>query len=187
MKNRTSKLVMRITIISLLTALLFLFYSLITYSYFNKKTLPGLPCVKINQPINYFDLKNPQGFTIDKSALFKKEFAAIFIFKKSCSSCDPNLGFWKKIYKTFRNHNINYYGVILSDLKIAIDVFAQKNLNFKLYSPIDLSRFEEEFNVEFNLSQTILLRRNKVIYSKAGDIGANDYFQIKKRLKGEHE
>lgn len=145
----------------------------------------GLPKVVIGTSIDLDGLvridDEPRLIAIDKVV---SNLSAVFILKPSCFHCDENLFFWTYIKRIYKNQ-LNTYGVILSDVSTedATKFLNSKKLNFPLYCPQDRHRFMFEFNVKFNLSQTVILDKGIVVYSKAGVLEAKDFFKIKKITK----
>lgn len=146
------------------------------------KVSTTLPCAKIGKCLRISGLvkvdrdTSPNSFKMTGAS---ERIFAVFIFKPSCYYCDPNLFLWKKIKRSFKDR-INVCGIILSDPSDAANFSKLKDLNFSLYMTPEIEKFKTDFNVKFDLSQTVLLDKSRVVYSKSGRLKADDFFAIKK-------
>lgn len=166
----------------LLVAILYLINTKIQARKQERLILPSAGKGKI---IDYFILSDSNREIIESSVLLNNKWSAVFIFKRPCAFCDYNINYWKKISRAFNKHGVQFYGIILENFDTSYQTLVDRKLGIQFYFPLDVNKFKEVFNVRFKLAQTVLLKRNKVLFSKAGEINVNDYFTIKRILKGD--
>jgi len=174
MKNRT----FLVSVVVLLAALVFLLIGRPAPNGIDK----ALPHVATGQAMSIDGLvRVDEESSVTSLERVETGLSAVFIMKPSCFYCEENLLFWAKLKRIYKNQ-LDAYGVILSEVSTedATEFLRSKGLNFPLYSPKDLERFKFQFNVKFNLPQTVILDKGVVIYSKAGVLEAKDFFKIKK-------
>ncbi len=112
----------------------------------------------------------------------------IFVLSKACPTCEENYFFWKKLSTRYGKH-FKPISVVFGDQSILESITATgTEYPFNFYRPVDETRFRGQFGIDFKVPHTIFLKGGRIIYSKIGDITADEFFKIKKILKkGESE
>lgn len=135
------------------------------------------------QKIEYFDLIGTNNDQVNALELSKSPINIIFIFKQPCAPCNQNLTMWRRISKIVENKNVNVYGIWLGRQR---DMFefqeTTRDLEFTVYSPLDLYKFKRSLVLKYNYAQTILYIDNKVEKVILGNLDGNDYTSILRRI-----
>ncbi len=133
--------------------------------------------------VDSFDLKAEDGKLVTKAALEPGKITLIFVFSRTCLSCEPNRYFWNKLSKLAPGKS-RAYGIILDGPEKLIRKPGE--VRFSLYFPLDKERFKKEFDIAV-LPKTIVLEGGKIIYIQDGLLNGNAYFEIKKTIGGLNE
>jgi len=175
MKDRTF-----IILVFILSLIIVLLYSDIKKE---KGCIPEYTQLKINKHIDTFDLIDAEGRPIKSSSLRDNDILGIFILKQPCPSCDPNIYYFEKLSKAYSD-KFTALGIILSDVETLHEFLSAKRPHFRVFRVVDIQGFKKAFNVNFNSSQATLLKSGTVIYSKSGNLNPEEFFKIKKIIKG---
>jgi hypothetical protein len=120
------------------------------------------------------------GKQIDRNSLNGiSKLNVIYVFSQPCTPCNKNIIIWKRISSVMKD-KINTFGIIPKELSDEIITFSNNlQLPFRLYCPMNVSQFKEEFRIRSDeLAQTIITDGTNVIYSFLGTLDTNEYFRI---------
>lgn len=138
----------------------------------------------IDSTLPSFSLIDAFGTEIEYSFPMETKISALFILPKPCLSCNPNFYFLDKLLK--RYNNTFHATWILSTAPDRLKKLSTMPINpYDVYTPADYPAFNQLFKINSIVPQVTLLKGRKVIYSKSGEIGTEDYFKIKSILIGE--
>ena len=147
----------------------------------NEELRQHIPYLLPGEAIKYFNILDKDGHELDLSALNSNRPALLFIFSRPCTKCNKNIIFWQKLAEIAMN-KVDIYGIILDDLGKAFEFEEEAKLNFKIYVPDDIKKFEENLRIKLNFSQTIVYF-NGLKYLKMGDMDSEETIKIIKLVK----
>jgi len=167
-----------------LLSMVIIILSIILYSTIKsrKELINELPSLRIGDTVDKVKLISEEVTSIKEFKLSTLGMAAIFIFSKPCTPCNKNIPFWRRISALKR---AEVFGIIPDKVTGMVNLSGTLQVNFRLYCPENIERFEKKFRVKLDLAQTLLLERGKVIYIKLGQLTTQDYFEIAKKLNKE--
>ena len=143
---------MKKSVILYVILLVLIFSLFINYklSVLNKYYKDKIPYLLEGEKIKNVDLIGEDAQFIDPLRI-KKGISIIFVFLKSCSPCDKNIIFWKKIAKLLKNE-VSVTGVVLNTPTKAFNFENKAKLNFKIYVPDDLPAYIRDMRMMINQS-----------------------------------
>jgi hypothetical protein len=140
--------------------------------------------LRIGQTVPAIELKDIDGNKLELFSLLTGKNTGIFILPKPCLQCNPNFYFLKKLAQTYK-HELTPICIINSNYQLNKKNFLDVDRAINVYYPADPAVFIKLMRMEFNPAKVHLLKGNKVVYSKTGDLDTTDYFNIIKILKGD--
>ncbi len=154
----------------------------------DKDALTDYSRLKKGAVIEDFYLIDSREVVIGSNDFDPGKIYAIFVFSKACPSCEPNLFFWEKLLKRYRDTFIPL-GVMFTGIDridFLIEMTANGGTSFNLFCPVNEERFREILKIRFKMvSKTVLLKGGRVLFYRTGPIGADEYTIIRKIIKGE--
>jgi hypothetical protein len=147
----------------------------------NKDLHSHIPNLLQDETIKYFDLLDKDGRELDISALNTQNPVLLFVFSRPCTKCNKNIIFWQKLTEIAQN-KVDVYGIVLDDLGKAFEFEEEAKLNFKIYVPENIKKFEKNLRIKLNFSQTIVYS-NGVKYLKMGNLQGEETVKIIKLLR----
>jgi peroxiredoxin len=170
-------------VLILVVVLILSWYLLYKFIQENRLLRSSLPYLLMREKIEYFDLVDMDANEINSSVLKGKAVSVIFIFKPSCSPCDKNVIFYKKIANILRNNDrISFYGIVLNNANKAVNFAEEAQLPFKVYIPQNLKKFRTKMRVKLNLAQ-IIVYTDKVEFLRLGELSSTDAVKILEMIK----
>jgi peroxiredoxin len=150
----------------------------------NDQLRAKIPYLLPDEKIKYFNLVDKDAREIDSAVLSApgtSKPSLIFIFSRPCSECNRNIYLWNKIAEIAKD-KVNVYGIVLDSLGAAFEFEESANLNFKIFAPEDISKFQRSLRIILNFSMSILYHEG-VKYMKLGDLQSDDAVEIIKLVK----
>lgn len=147
-----------------------------------EETRANLPYLEIGESIKYFDLIAEDSSKINTNDVNSGRLAMIFIASPNCTPCQKDFPYWRKLKKIIGDCS-DYYLVIPADANSAFNFAERMKLNFKIYVPIDLTKFVQAMRLKTSQAQTIFYAHNEVKYVKLGNLGGNDAVNIINQVK----
>ena len=144
-----------------------------------EKIVDKLANLQVGESIDEMILITENGTKVNKYKMNTYEMAVIFIFSWPCSPCNKNIPFWQRIGSLKK---ADIFGIVIEDAKKMTSFAESMNLNFHLFCPLDINKFKQDFRLKFDLAQTLLLKKGKIIYVNVGELTPQDYFEITKKL-----
>lgn len=137
----------------------------------------------IKKNFNYFKLVDREGIACQASTFFDHDTIAIFVFSPSCLFCDRNAIYWKKLKDKYPNHFIAI-GIVLSDTN-TFERFCDKCIfPFKVYRAISIQKFKSIVKIDENFSKTLIIKGDKVVFEKNGNLTFDEFLEIKSIIIG---
>jgi hypothetical protein len=135
------------------------------------------------QNIKQFYLKNSNDQEFDFHSLIGNKTTGVFILPKPCLPCNSNYFFLKKLTR-LPPEELKSIWIIYSGQKKPDNLKFHENNNIKFFYPSEPEKFSRAFKLDFTIPQTTILSGQRVIFTKTGELSTQDYFNIKKIIKG---
>ncbi len=150
-----------------------------------QRSRPFLMTGEVLEPVKLLGVNNER---ISLGKWGDSEVSLLFIFEQPCTTCTKNLGYWKRLRQVVKG-KANVYGIVAGEYREAFGFFDKRKPGFNIYVPYDKAEFTEKVRTRTQLSQTILIKGNKIIALKIGELGHPGFLElvstIRKHLEGE--
>ena len=117
----------------------------------------ALPYFLVGETIDYLDLQSTEENSPDLKELPENKVSIIYIFSQPCTPCDKNLIYLKKFARLL-DKSVAVRGGVVGSLSEGHKFTRNAKLDFRIFVPVELEKFIDEFRLKFKHSQFLVCK-----------------------------